>query len=315
MIFVSNKFSVFFIIHNNLVDWSSEMFGHVPIVDGSVGITRAKNWGITVSISDINLAIVNLVLVKGVFWLHHSVRVQMCTIEENSSTSKSVCVDLSCLLTTKSGIKRTFERPWAVSLFLENKWHVVEATANVSILTDEVSGHDWIAVVDNAFWLRLGLSSDHLFGEIWEVHLTIVRSVSQSCTTWTPRQSVVPNISLQSEHDSTHFFLHACEWAWCARVTFIEVWIVRARDNDGTIARCGGDDTTGAWIETNSCHWCLVQWLAKRRFLSLWLGNPKVELYIVRSHKDMAWRATHAEFVASSVPWCIVVWFEFLHGT
>ena len=126
MIFVSNKFSVFFIIHNNLVDWSSEMLGHIPIVDGSVGITRAKNWGITVSISDINLAIVNLVLVKGVFWLHHSVRVQMCTIEENSSTSKSVCVDLSCLLTTKSGIKRTFERPWAVSLFLENELHVVK---------------------------------------------------------------------------------------------------------------------------------------------------------------------------------------------
>ena len=291
------------------------MLSDIPIVDGSVGITRAENWGITIGISDINLTIVNLVLVKGVFWLHNGVWIEMCAIEENCATSKSICVDLSSLLTTESRVKRTFEWPWSVSLFLENEWHVVEATADVGVLADEGSGHDRVAVVDDAFWLRLGLSSDHLLSEVWEVHLTVVWSVSQSCTTWTPRQSVVPNIGLQSEHDSALFFLHVCEWAWCTRVTLIEVRSVRARNNHGTITRCWGNDAAGAWIETNSCHWCLVQWLAKRRFLSLWLGNPKVEFIIVLSHEDMARGATHTEFVASVVPWRIVVWFEFLHGT
>jgi len=62
----------------------------VPVVDRAIGVAGSEHLHVAVSVPHIWLAIIDVVLVKGLFRLHHSVCVKLSTIEEDCAASESV---------------------------------------------------------------------------------------------------------------------------------------------------------------------------------------------------------------------------------
>ena len=150
------------------------MLGHVPIVNGAIGVTRCQDLGVACSIAHIRLTVVDVVLMEGLLGLHHGVRVELGTVEEDSVPAEGIRADAGGLVTSVARVERPCERPLAITLPLEGEGDVVEATSDVSIVTDEATGKDRVPVVYHALRLWLCLAHDTLGRELGEVHLTIV---------------------------------------------------------------------------------------------------------------------------------------------
>ena len=81
------------------------MLCDIPVVDGAVGVTSREYLHVATRILHIRLAVIDVVLMQGLLWLHHRVRVQLGTVEEHSAPSESVVIDPCCLGLTKARVE------------------------------------------------------------------------------------------------------------------------------------------------------------------------------------------------------------------
>ena len=151
------------------------MLGHVPVVERAVRVASCNHLHISIGVFDVRLAVIDVVLMHGLLWLHHSSFVELRTIEEDSPSTKGIRVDSRGLGLAKAWVKTSRELPVAIGLLLEGKRHVVEAASDIGALADEAARQDRVAIVHYALRGWLCLTSDALGGELGEVHLAVVR--------------------------------------------------------------------------------------------------------------------------------------------
>ena len=174
--FLSSKFLI--LVNTRLALAFSEMLSNIPVVDRAIWVTSCQDLGIAWAIAHIWLTVVDVVLMKCLLGLNHGVRIELSTVEENSAASKGILTDARSLRASVARVEWPCKCPLAISLLLESERNVVKAAANVSIVTDEASRKNWVAVVYDSLWLRLGFTIDTLCRELREMHLAVMRCVS-----------------------------------------------------------------------------------------------------------------------------------------
>ena len=71
------------------------VFGHVPVVNRTVRVASRNHLHISIAILDVWLAVIDVVLMHGLLWLHHSALVELRSIEEDSPSTKGIRTDSS----------------------------------------------------------------------------------------------------------------------------------------------------------------------------------------------------------------------------
>ena len=112
----------------------SVVFSDVPVVDRAICIARRQHLDVAICIFHVWLAVIDVVLMKSVLWLHHSVLIELCTIKEDSPATEGIIDDFGFLFTPEAWIQTTLEFPGAITLLFEGEGDVVETTADISVL-------------------------------------------------------------------------------------------------------------------------------------------------------------------------------------
>lgn len=69
------------------------MLGHVPIVNGSIRVTRRQHLCVSAAISHIDLTVIDVVLVEGILGRADDILVDHHVAEENSAAAKGIAAD------------------------------------------------------------------------------------------------------------------------------------------------------------------------------------------------------------------------------
>ena len=152
----------------------SVVFSDVPVVDRAICIARRQHLDVAICIFHVGLAVIDVVLMEGILWLHHSVLIELCTIKEDSPATEGIIDDFGFLFTPEAWIQTALKFPGAITLLFEGEGDVVETTADISVFRDEAASQDGVAAVNNALSRWLLLAADLLRCEFSEVHLAVV---------------------------------------------------------------------------------------------------------------------------------------------
>ena len=125
------------------------MLSDVPVVDRAIGVASSENLHVAARIFHVCLAIIDVVLVKGLFRLHHSCGVKLSSVKEDSAAAESVLANSCSLCSAVTRVERAAESPRTISLLLENERNIVVTTSDISSLADEDAGQDGVSAVDN----------------------------------------------------------------------------------------------------------------------------------------------------------------------
>ena len=80
------------------------MLGHVPVVERAVRVASCNHLHISIGVFDVRLAVIDVVLMHGLLWLHHSSFVELRTIEEDSPSTKGIVIDSGGLIAAKAWV-------------------------------------------------------------------------------------------------------------------------------------------------------------------------------------------------------------------
>ncbi len=160
------------------------MLCNVPIVDRTVGVASREDQYVAIGVFDIGLAVVDIILVQGLFGHHLSVCVKLCSIEKDRATTESIRADSGGFRFAESRVEGALEFPGAICLLFENQRNIVEPTTDVSVLTDKAACQDRVSIVNDALGLWFSLASDNFSCEFSEMNFTVVRGKSESSSRW-----------------------------------------------------------------------------------------------------------------------------------